>query len=270
MTILYSEWSSSIQLLAILFSLNCSPNASFAGRSAPAQITVYAAAALEPVLVRLAGEFTSSTGARVRFVWHKSARMIREIEGGASADLFISANDTALSRGSSSGLWVKTEHITFDRLVMVVPHVPGFESMDPEAVLQRALRIYVAQADVTVGRLGHEVLNRLTGDTAYRARLRSRLLKMVVDVAGNGQAVARKVATDAASIGIAYASDVCAVSPIGVRAVPFEHTTSAVADFRVAIVSQSREPDLARIFVISILGEHGQSLLRQHCFSSTP
>jgi molybdate transport system substrate-binding protein len=63
-----------------------------AAESAPRPVTVFAAASLIDALEQLGDEFTQSTGVTVRFSFAASSVLARQIEAGAGADLFFSAD----------------------------------------------------------------------------------------------------------------------------------------------------------------------------------
>jgi len=66
----------------------------FAGSSiaASAELTVFAAASTTEVMKALAAAYTGRTGESIRFNFAGSGTLARQIEAGAPADLFISAN----------------------------------------------------------------------------------------------------------------------------------------------------------------------------------
>jgi molybdate transport system substrate-binding protein len=57
-----------------------------------APITVFAAASLTNVLQELGDNFTRETNVRVRFSFAASSALARQIESGAPADIFFSAD----------------------------------------------------------------------------------------------------------------------------------------------------------------------------------
>ena len=64
-------------------------------QSASAQqqpVTAFAAASLQDALTAIAGKFTGETGIRVRFSFASSAVLAKQIEQGAPADVFASAD----------------------------------------------------------------------------------------------------------------------------------------------------------------------------------
>lgn len=57
-----------------------------------AQVTVFAAASLKPALDPIAADFEAETGHRVRVSYAATSLLARQIEQGAPADVFLSAN----------------------------------------------------------------------------------------------------------------------------------------------------------------------------------
>ncbi len=59
---------------------------------AQAELSVFAAASTTDVMKELAGTFEKTSGEKVRFNFASSGALARQIDAGASADLFVSAN----------------------------------------------------------------------------------------------------------------------------------------------------------------------------------
>jgi molybdate transport system substrate-binding protein len=82
------------------------------------------------------------------------------------------------------------------------------------------------------------------------------------------KAVVSKVRLGEADAGIVYASDVtpAVASHLSTLAIP--PTYNVVADYPIAVVSDSDQPDLARQFIEFILSPQGQAILVDHGFQS--
>ena len=77
-------------LLGIAATMLCAT--ALGGEPSQRPVTVFAAASLTNVLQRLGDEFTRSTGVPVRLVFAASSVLARQIDAGAGADVFISAD----------------------------------------------------------------------------------------------------------------------------------------------------------------------------------
>src|SRR5713101_8031201 len=78
--------------VGLILSLTLFGSTSFAADADKASITVFAAASLTNVLQELGDGFTRQTSIPVRFSFASSSALARQIENGAPADLFFSAD----------------------------------------------------------------------------------------------------------------------------------------------------------------------------------
>lgn len=101
------------------------------------EILVFAAASMKNVLEEIAGLFGSATGSRVTISFAGSSQLARQIEQGAPADLFISANPQWMERLEQEGLLAPGSpfDLAGNRLVLIahgrgrsqMPIGPGFD-----------------------------------------------------------------------------------------------------------------------------------------------
>ena len=78
-------------LCAVAMAVTCLPLTGQAS-APPESITVFAAASLTNVLQELGAAYTQASGAKVGFSFASSSVLARQIENGASADMFVSAD----------------------------------------------------------------------------------------------------------------------------------------------------------------------------------
>ncbi len=149
-------------------------------------VTIFAASSLHEAVSEVAREWTRRTGRPVRFQFHASSALARQIHEGAPADLFVSAAPEwtermeALERRSWLG----------NRLAFVVPR----EGPTPE--LARLKSLAVGCEEVPVGKYAREALEGMN------LRLPERVI-----CGGNTRDVLSKVSTGAAEGGIVYVTD---------------------------------------------------------------
>lgn len=108
--------------LCLLGSLLRLPFASAAGVD-DAPPLVYAAASLTDVLQQIGGDYQRERHAHVRFSFGSTATLARQIESGATADLFISADETWMRYVAQRGLVRPGSRIDLlgNRLVLIAP-----------------------------------------------------------------------------------------------------------------------------------------------------
>jgi molybdate transport system substrate-binding protein len=90
---------------------------------APRPVTVFAAASLTDALEQLGDEFTRSTGVKVRFSFAASSVLARQIEAGAGADMFFSADQEWMDYLQQRGLIREATRgkLLGNRLVLIAP-----------------------------------------------------------------------------------------------------------------------------------------------------
>jgi molybdate transport system substrate-binding protein len=84
-------------------------------------LLVFAAASTSDALSELGTLFEAKHGQRVRFSWGSSGDLARQIEAGAPADLFLSADRAKVDRLEARGHVASRRDLLRNRLVVVVP-----------------------------------------------------------------------------------------------------------------------------------------------------
>ena len=144
----------------------------------PSALVVYAASSLTNALDELAPLFTAQSGVRVRTSYAASSTLARQIEAGADADVFISADTLWMDYLADRSRIVKLTraNILGNTLVLVVPSdqtivvdlKPGF---DLAGLLGRGRLATGDPAHVPVGRYARQALTALGVWGVAQARL---------------------------------------------------------------------------------------------------
>lgn len=90
-------------------------------RSDGRSILVFAAASTHEALTELGQSFEAARGVRARFSWGGSGDLARQIEAGAPADVFLSADEAKVDRLERAGLVATRRDLLRNKLVVVVP-----------------------------------------------------------------------------------------------------------------------------------------------------
>jgi molybdate transport system substrate-binding protein len=151
---------------------------SFAADSDKSSIVVFAAASLANVLQEIGDNFTKETSLSVKFSFAASSVLARQIENGAPADIFFSADLEWMDYLQTRKLiQISTRHdVLGNRLVLVAPATSKLElKIAPNFPLATALgkgRLASADPDsVPVGRYARQALTKLGVWNAVENRL---------------------------------------------------------------------------------------------------
>jgi molybdate transport system substrate-binding protein len=91
----------------------------------PESISVFAAASTREVMEQLAADFQNETGIAVILNFGPSSGLARQIEQGANADLFLSADESWADYLVEKGLVAERRDLLTNKLVVIVPSSPS-------------------------------------------------------------------------------------------------------------------------------------------------
>jgi molybdate transport system substrate-binding protein len=171
----------------------------------PDSVTVFAAASLTNVLQELGSEYTRATGSTVAFSFAASSMLARQIESGAHADVFLSADQDWMDYLDQRGLVQKgsRRNLLGNRLALVAPADSTLQlRIEPHFALLAALhggRLATGDPDsVPAGRYARSALTNL----GVWDQLADRLVR-----ADNVRTALAFVARGEAPLGIVYLTD---------------------------------------------------------------
>ncbi len=178
------------------------------------RVTVFAAASLAEAMAEIAAGFEAATGHAAVVSLAGSSALARQIQRGAPADIFVSANPGWMDALEADGLLEPGSRVDLlsNRLVLV-GHGREAPPLDPEADLA---------ARLGEGRLAMALVDAVPAGIYGKAALQH--LGLWEDVAGrvaqadNVRAALALVATGAAPLGIVYATDAVAEDDVTVLA----------------------------------------------------
>jgi molybdate transport system substrate-binding protein len=207
-------------------------------RAVAADLTVFAAASLKNALDAVAAGYERETGQRVAISYAASSALAKQIEQGAPADLFVSADLEWMDYLQERGL-VRPQtrrNLVGNRLVLVAPaDRPSPVSLSPGS-LAAALgpgRLAIASvAAVPAGKYGKAALENLGLWSEVAGRLAQ---------AENVRAALAFVARGEAPLGIVYETDARAEPDVTVVA-RFPETSHPAIVYPVAITAASQSP----------------------------
>jgi molybdate transport system substrate-binding protein len=241
----------------------CGPSASDGGT-----LNVYAASSLTEAFGDMERIFEAMhPDADVALTFAGSQVLRLQIEQGAPADVFASANPAHTEALADEGLVSMAWTFAHNELVVVVPldDPAGIASF---AELADAERIVVGAESVPVGRYTREALERA------RATLGSdfteRVMARVVSEETNVRLARAKVELGEADAAVVYRTD--AASSDRVRTIEVPPEVNVRADYLIGLVVTPGESDSARgrlaaAWIELVRSPEGQAVLRRHGFT---
>ena len=266
----------------LLLILGCSSEAipSTGSSSAPkGDLVVFAAASLADAFPEIADAFQRAhPGTSVQFNFAGSQRLRAQLEYGAKAGVFASADqfqmDLAVRSGVISG---SPERFASNRLVVITPLVDGpngagnGERVQELGDLAReGVKLALALPDVPVGVYTRTVLEKLAGrDDGFGADYPERVLANAVTLEPNVRGVVQKVILGEVDAGIVYWTDASTVYVASrVTVIPIPNVSNITAGYPIATLKDSPNPALGEAFVRFILTGPSQVILRDRGFGA--
>lgn len=218
--------------------------------STSASITVFAAASLKATFTDLAHQFEAAHGGtKVNLSFGGSSDLVAQLQNGAPADVFASADEANMTKATNAELVSGSPQIfATNVLEIAVPkgNPAGIHSLQDLA--KPGVRLVLCARQVPCGSASHKA-----ADSAGVALKPVSEEQSVTDVLG-------KVVSGDADAGLVYVTDVKGAGG-KVDGVAFPESKAAVNRYPIATLKQSKASSVAQDFVEFVRGAEGQKVL---------
>jgi molybdate transport system substrate-binding protein len=231
-----------------------------------ATLTVFAAASLSEPFGELGRMLERARpGLRLRFNFAGSQQLAAQIEQGAGADLFASADERWMSYLSERGLLAGDPHVfAHNGLVVIVPRSNPARITRLEQLARRGVKLVLGAPAVPVGAYSREVLKRLATQPGYASDYAGQALANVVSEEENVKSVLAKVQLGEADAGMVYRSDVTPAVARYLRVFELPAAAQITASYPIAAVRGGSQPEAARSFLDLLDSGTGRAVLTRH------
>jgi molybdate transport system substrate-binding protein len=235
-----------------------------ATQSAQQTLTVFAAASLTESFGELGKQFEAAhPGVKVVFNFAGSQQLRAQLEQGAQADVFASANTKEMNSAIASGLVVSGTQQVFarNRLMAITPAAnPG--KVGTLADLARpGLKLIMADKAVPVGQYTLDVLDKMSQDPAFGADFKDRVQANVVSREDNVKSVVAKVRLGEADAGIVYSTDAGGAAAKDLILLEIPDKFNQIATYPLAVLAKAPQAELGKQFAEYVLSRKGQEAM---------
>lgn len=232
------------------------------------ELTVFAAASLTAPLEELGREFTRlHPSVKMTFNFAGSDRLRMQLEQGARADVFASANELEMLKAKAGGLLASSPQVfARNRLVLITPRDNPGNVNRLQDLARSGLKLITTGKNTPVGAYTFQALEKMGEDPLFGADFKELVLANVVSEETNVKAIVGKVQMGEADAGIVYASDVTPGLKPKVETIPIPDRYNAIAIYPIAALSTAQFPAVASQFIDYILSDPGQAILAGHNF----
>lgn len=260
-----------LTLLLALVLAGCAPASTPTPTTVPPTateaLTVFAASSLTDAFTEIGKNFEAANpGVTVSLNFAGSQALRTQLEEGAPADVFASANKTQMDAViAASRVTEGTQQIFLtNKLVVILPadNPAGLEKL--EDLAKPGIKLVLAAEEVPVGNFARQALELMNG--SFGADFKDNVLANVVSNEDNVKQVVAKVQLGEADAGIVYISDTVAAPDLKTLEIPAE--LNVIAKYPIAPLVDSANADLAQAFIDYVLSEDGQVVLQKWGFGS--
>jgi molybdate transport system substrate-binding protein len=265
----------SLVLIAVVLGMSVSPALAQTPASLPlapekgrqVTLTVFAAASLTDAFKELGRNYeVYNPGVKVVFNFAGSQILSQQINQGAPADVFASANTAQMNVAIKGGRISASQNFVRNRLVAIYPASNPGKITELKDLAKPGLQLVLAAKAVPVGQYALDFLDKANADPAYCASFKTNVLKNVVSYEDNVKAVFAKVALGEADAGIVYTTDVLGSDALKVKRMYIPDTLNTVATYPIAVVKDTANRYWADGFVSYVLSTDGQLILWKYGF----
>jgi molybdate transport system substrate-binding protein len=220
-------------------------------------VSVFAAASLSGSFTAIGNSFQGANpGVTVKFNYAGTPTLVTQIEQGAPADVFASADTTNMDRLKSDGFTTGTPQVFAHNELEIVVAPGNPKGITGLADLAKPGLIYITEAPtVPAGKYALQAL-KMAGVTVTPKSLET-------DV----KSVISKIELGEADAGIVYTTDVTAAGA-KVQGVAIPAAENVIATYPIVAVKASANLTAANAFIAYVLSAAGQSKLQSFGFLS--
>ena len=236
----------------------------------PVELTVFGAASLKGVLDEAKAAYeTANPGMSVTVSTDSSAALETQIEQGAPADVFLSADTTNPAKLVEGG-FATGDAVVFagNKLTIIVPTDNPGRVTSPMDLAGPGLKIIAAGDGVPITKYATLLVGNLAGQPGYPAGFEAAYAGNVVSKEDNVKAVVGKIELGEGDAGIVYVTDAAATGKVKTVDVP--DVANVPATYAGVVVKASPHQDAAKAFLDWFAGSEGRGILSRFGFLAPP
>lgn len=231
-------------------------------------LSVFAAASLSDAFDDLGKQFEAShPGVRVECNFAGSQQLALQVEHGAGADVFASADERWMNylrrrdllRGGAS-VFVQ------NRLVVIVPKSNPARIDRLQDLARSGVKLILGAESVPVGAYSREAIRRLARSSGFPPDFGRRVLANLASEEENVRQVSAKIQLGEADAGFVYRSDVTPPVARQVKILTLPDSCNVLSSYPIALLKDAPNPGLAGEFLKLVLSPQGQGVLKAYGF----
>lgn len=237
----------------------------------PAQgrtVTVFAAASLTDAFRELGAIFETNSGVPVTFNFGASSQLRTQLEQGAQADVFASADQVQMNRARDGGLIAGLDvAFAINRLIVITPKRNPAAIQSAADLARPGVRFVTATPDVPIGVYTQSMFDRMSQRDSFGADFKDRANANVVSREPNVRQMVAKVQLGEADAAVVYLTDVTPQSSPDLQVIVVPDDLNIIGTYPIALVMDAPQAELGGAFISLVLSPIGQGVLQRWSFT---
>jgi len=240
------------------------------GARGTTELTVFGAASLKTALEAVTSAYgTANPGTSITVSTDSSAALETQIEQGAPADVFLSA-DATNPRKLVDGGFASGEPVTFagNKLTIIVPVDNPAGIATPADLAKDGLRIVAAGDEVPITTYAAQLVENVAAEPGAPSDFAAAYAANVASKEDSVSGVVSKIELGEGDAGIVYVTDATAAN--GVESIAVPDAVNVPATYAGVVVGASSNQEAAGAFLRWLAGPDGQAILSEFGFLPPP
>lgn len=232
------------------------------------ELTVFTAASLTGAFTEIGQMYKNETNINVVFNFDGSQVLRTQIENGAHADIFVSANTKQMNLMKNEGFMNNSSITVFTRNkpVIIVPKDNPAKIQNISDLARPGIKMVIGTKDVPIGDYTLQILAKLANDSAFGPGFAQKVMANVVSNETNVNYVTSKVALGEADAGVAYVSDITKNLSSRITKIEIPDKYNVIATYPMGILKQSKYTAQAQDFMDLVKSDKGIAVLEKYGF----
>jgi molybdate transport system substrate-binding protein len=242
------------------------------GAAAPARqatLTVFAASSLTDALKDMGQAFETEKSTPVTFSFGASTQLRTQLQQGASADIFASADQAQMDNARGDGS-IAGPDVTFatNRLVVITPKNNPGNLQSAADIANPGIKFVTAAPEVPIGVYTQNMFDTMSHISVFGSDFKARANANIVSREPNVRQVVAKVQLGEADAAVVYFTDVTPSSAPDLMTIPIPDDLNTLATYPIALVTHGPQAELGQAFIDLVMSPAGQAILGKWNFGT--
>jgi molybdate transport system substrate-binding protein len=252
----------------ILFSVvGCTTDDTSGSSEEVVTLSVYAGGCLTEAFTEIAEAYEEENPeVTVELTFANCEVLATQIQEGAVVDVFASSDAKFMDDLIENGYIDTTETYAGNELAIIVNSESSEKIQSIEDLAADDVSLAIGDTTIAVGKHSETILTTFTEEGTYGDTFYDDVMANVVSSDLNVKDIVSKVELGEVDAGIVFLSDYVSADQDKVELVEIEDENNIFAEFPIATLTDSENPEVAQSFVDYVLSESGQSILSEYGF----